>query len=71
MGEKAWADKKRGHLILVASAGGERPSLNAIAGEGLRDIIKNCWDDDPHSRPEFVDIFFRLAQHADDNGSSN
>jgi Protein tyrosine and serine/threonine kinase len=67
-GEEVWREKKRSHLILLAVAEGERPSPEKIAEEGLRDTINDCWHHDPHSRPEFVDIFFRLTHHAEEKG---
>lgn len=37
-----------------------RPPLDKIEPESLRDLISNCWDEEPSNRPNFREIILRI-----------
>jgi serine/threonine protein kinase len=40
--------------------GGERPLVKNKWPDALKSLMRDCWDDDPSSRPKFRDILRRL-----------
>lgn len=40
--------------------GGERPPVRSKWPDGLKSLMKDCWDADPTNRPRFRDILRRI-----------
>ena len=48
---------------------GKRPQINSVSSRTMRNLIKECWVDDPNKRPSFSSIRGRLQQYVDDDDS--
>lgn len=62
-GKTPWAGMTNDDVIRELQNGGRMPLPPDFGPQFIKDIMEECWKDDPHQRPTFKDLLARFQVH--------